>query len=86
MRHRAGWRCDCRTTRRRVGLRASLRRCEGASSLPGWTGWSDYERSWLRGDVVAGITVAAYLIPQVMAYAEVAGLPAVTGLWACSAR
>ena len=31
---------------------------------------------------VAGVTVAAYLIPQVMAYAEVAGLPAVAGLWA----
>ena len=31
---------------------------------------------------VAGVTVAAYLVPQVMAYAEVAGLPAVTGLWA----
>jgi high affinity sulfate transporter 1 len=28
------------------------------------------------------VTVAAYLVPQVMAYAEVAGLPAVTGLWA----
>jgi SulP family sulfate permease len=40
-----------------------------------------YERGWLRGDLVAGITVAAYLIPQVMAYAELAGLPAVTGLW-----
>ena len=41
-----------------------------------------YQRSWLRGDLVAGVTVAAYLIPQVMAYAAVAGLPAVTGLWA----
>ena len=41
-----------------------------------------YERSWLRGDLLAGVTVAAYLLPQVMAYAEVAGLPAVTGLWA----
>jgi SulP family sulfate permease len=41
-----------------------------------------YERSWLRYDVLAGVTVAAYLIPQVMAYAEVAGLPAVVGLWA----
>ena len=37
-----------------------------------------YDRAWLRGDVLAGITVSAYLIPQVMAYAEVAGLPAVT--------
>ena len=41
-----------------------------------------YQRSWLRHDVVAGITVAAYLVPQVMAYATVAGLPPVTGLWA----
>jgi SulP family sulfate permease len=41
-----------------------------------------YRRSWLRGDLVAGVTVAAYLVPQVMAYAGVAGLPPVTGLWA----
>lgn len=48
--------------------------------LPPWT--REYRRGWLRGDVVAGVTVTAYLIPQVMAYAEVAGLPAVVGLWA----
>jgi high affinity sulfate transporter 1 len=41
-----------------------------------------YRRSWLRGDLIAGVTVAAYLIPQVMAYATVAGVPAVAGLWA----
>jgi SulP family sulfate permease len=40
-----------------------------------------YRRGWLRGDVLAGVTITAYLIPQVMAYAEVAGLPAVVGLW-----
>jgi sulfate permease, SulP family len=34
----------------------------------------------LRGDILAGLTVAAYLVPQVMAYAEVAGLPPVVGL------
>ena len=39
-------------------------------------------RSWLRGDLIAGVTVAAYLVPQVMAYATVAGLSPVTGLWA----
>jgi SulP family sulfate permease len=42
----------------------------------------DYRRSWLRGDLIAGATVAAYLIPQVMAYATVAGVPPVAGLWA----
>ncbi|MGY1806274.1 SulP family inorganic anion transporter [Blastococcus sp. SYSU D00669] len=41
-----------------------------------------YERAWLRPDVLAGVGVAAYLVPQVMAYAAVAGLPPVTGLWA----
>ena len=41
-----------------------------------------YRRSWLRGDLLAGVTVAAYLVPQVMAYAGVAGLPPVAGLWA----
>ncbi|MFJ9642022.1 SulP family inorganic anion transporter [Streptomyces sp. NPDC101206] len=41
-----------------------------------------YRRAWLSGDLLAGVTVAAYLVPQVMAYAGVAGLPPVTGLWA----
>jgi len=41
----------------------------------------DYRRSWLRGDLIAGVTVAAYLIPQVMAYATVAGVPPVAGLF-----
>jgi sulfate permease, SulP family len=50
--------------------------------LPGIHVLPHYRRAWLRGDVVAGCTVAAYLVPQVMAYAEVASLPPVTGLWA----
>ena len=50
--------------------------------LPGLARLRRYERGWLRGDLLAGVTVAAYLVPQVMAYAEVAGLPAVVGLWA----
>ncbi len=41
-----------------------------------------YQRSWLRGDLIGGLTVAAYLVPQVMAYASVAGLQPVAGLWA----
>ncbi|HEU4491746.1 MAG TPA: sulfate permease [Jiangellales bacterium] len=57
---------------------------QGARSrlTPGLVRMLRYERSWLRGDIVAGVTVAAYLVPQVMAYAEVAGLPPVVGLWA----
>src|ERR1044071_541627 len=53
-----------------------------ARLLPGLTVLAGYRRTWLRGDLLAGITVAAYLIPQVMAYAGVAGLPPVAGLWA----
>jgi high affinity sulfate transporter 1 len=52
---------------------------------PGLAQFRGYRRGWLRGDVVAGLTVAAYLVPQVMAYATVAGLPAVVGLWAAIA-
>ncbi|GAA4712369.1 SulP family inorganic anion transporter [Phytohabitans rumicis] len=50
--------------------------------LPGLAQLRRYQRSWLRGDLLAGLTVAAYLVPQVMAYAGLAGLPPVTGLWA----
>jgi sulfate permease, SulP family len=50
--------------------------------VPGLRALRNYERAWLRPDVLAGIAVAAYLIPQVMAYAAVAGLPPVVGLWA----
>jgi sulfate permease, SulP family len=50
--------------------------------LPGYYLLRRYQRGWLRGDLLAGVTVAAYLIPQVMAYAEVAGLPPIAGLWA----
>jgi len=50
--------------------------------LPGLGVLLRYDRSWLRGDLLAGITVAAYLIPQVMAYAEIIGLPPEVGLWA----
>ncbi len=49
---------------------------------PGLAVLRGYQRRWLRGDVVAGVTMAAYAVPQLMAYAELAGLPAVVGLYA----
>lgn len=46
------------------------------------TGWlRDYSREWLRGDLVAGLTAAAVVIPKAMAYATVAGLPVQVGLY-----
>ena len=59
---------------------ASRRRLSLARTLPGLDLLRHYERGWLRGDLLAGVTVAAYLVPQVMAYAQIAGLPPVTGL------
>ncbi len=50
--------------------------------LPGTAALRHYQPAWLSGDLLAGLTVAAYLVPQVMAYAQVAGLPPVAGLWA----
>jgi hypothetical protein len=44
-----------------------------------------YDKAWLRGDLIAGVTVAAYLVPQVLAYAGVAGVPPEAGLWAAVA-
>ncbi len=53
-----------------------------ARFAPGLNTLLHYDRAWLRGDLLAGVTVAAYLIPQVMAYAEIAKLPPIVGLWA----
>ena len=49
--------------------------------VPGITAVRTYERSWLRFDLIAGVVLAAILVPQGMAYAELAGLPPVTGLY-----
>ena len=44
-------------------------------------GWlRTYQPGWLRADVVAGLTAAAVVVPQAMAYAAIAGLPLVMGL------
>ncbi len=43
-----------------------------------------YRRADLRPDLLAGATVAAVLVPQAMAYAQIAGLPPETGLYAAT--
>ena len=47
----------------------------GLSQLRGYT------PSWFRADLLAGVTVTAYLVPQCLAYADLAGVPPATGLW-----
>jgi sulfate permease, SulP family len=64
-----------------VGLRRQglARLVPAASWLPG------YERRWLRGDVVAGVAVAALVVPKNLGYAGIAGVPVQNGLYAAAA-
>jgi MFS superfamily sulfate permease-like transporter len=49
--------------------------------VPGLRVFRTYERGWLPRDVIAGIVLVTLLVPQGMAYAELAGLPPITGLY-----
>jgi high affinity sulfate transporter 1 len=42
---------------------------------------STYQRAWLRPDLVAGLTLAAVAVPEVMGYSSIAQMPVVTGLY-----
>jgi high affinity sulfate transporter 1 len=49
--------------------------------VPGLQAVSSYRREWLAKDIVAGVVLTTLLVPQGMAYAELAGLPPITGLY-----
>ncbi|MCK8673407.1 SulP family inorganic anion transporter [Rhodococcus sp. NPDC003382] len=49
--------------------------------MPGLEAVATYRRNWLAKDIVAGIVLSTLLVPQGMAYAELAGLPPITGLY-----
>jgi high affinity sulfate transporter 1 len=49
--------------------------------VPGLQAVSSYRRQWLMKDVIAGVVLTTLLVPQGMAYAELAGLPPITGLY-----
>ncbi len=49
--------------------------------MPGIQAARTYNRGWITKDLIAGIVLCALLVPQGMAYAELAGLPAITGLY-----
>jgi SulP family sulfate permease len=51
--------------------------------IPAFIWLRAYDRSWLRGDVLAGITLAAYLLPAALGDASLANLPPEAGLYAC---
>ncbi len=60
-------------------------RTTGTSRIPilGWL--RSYDRSWLRGDLIAGITVLALVVPKNLGYAGIAGIPVQNGLYAAAA-
>jgi high affinity sulfate transporter 1 len=51
--------------------------------MPAFRWLRTYEKPWLRGDIIAGITLAAYLLPAALGDASLANLPPQAGLYAC---
>lgn len=51
-------------------------------ALPGLEWMRGYHGAWLRPDLIAGVTLAAVIVPIGMAYGQLAGLPPVTGIYA----
>src|SRR5262249_56768099 len=51
--------------------------------IAGWL--PGYDKSWLRGDVAAGIAVTALVVPKNLGYAGIAGVPLENGLYAAAA-
>jgi len=60
-------------------------RASGVSRIPiiGWL--RSYDRRWLRGDLIAGVTVLALVVPKNLGYAGIAGIPVQNGLYAAAA-
>ena len=56
------------------------------SWLPGLQAARSYRREWLARDIIAGVVLITLLVPQGMAYAELAGLPPITGLYTSIGR
>ena len=50
--------------------------------VPGLQTLTQYEPSWLRHDIVAGLVMTTMLVPVGIAYAEASGLPGINGLYA----
>ena len=51
--------------------------------MAGWI--RSYERRWLKGDLIAGVAVAALIVPKNLGYAGIAGIPLQNGLYAAAA-
>ncbi len=58
-------------------------RIERLLPIVGWL--RTYDRAWLRSDLIAGVTVAALIVPKNLGYAGIAGIPLQNGLYAAAA-
>jgi sulfate permease, SulP family len=56
-----------------------------ARSVPAFGWLPDYDRRWLRTDLIAGVAVTALVVPKNLGYAEIAGVPVQNGLYAAAA-
>src|SRR6476469_2090923 len=76
---------NCLDHCRRITPGLMADRATGTSRLPilGWL--RSYDRSWLRGDLIAGVTVLALVVPKNLGYAGIAGIPVQNGLYAAAA-
>src|SRR5262249_41416848 len=72
--------CDARRVRLRT---PSRNRGTRRAVIPAARWLQSYETGWLTGDVLAGLTLAAYLVPSSLGDASLANLPPQTGLYAC---
>ncbi len=72
--HRPSSTLRCRVLRAR-------RLASGAASVPLPRWLHGYQKEWVAPDVIAGLTVAAVVIPKALAYATIAGLPVQVGLY-----
>ena len=70
---------------RAAGHQSAKEHARAARLLPilGWI--RSYDRRWLRGDLIAGVTVAALIVPKNLGYAGIAGVPLQNGLYAAAA-
>ena len=57
----------------------------GPGRVPIFAQLRSYNRSWLRSDLIAGVTVAALIVPKNLGYAGIAGIPLQNGLYAAAA-
>ena len=63
-------------TKTRTRRKGWLRR-----AMPGLDVAATYQKEWFGKDIISGVVLATLLVPQGMAYAELAGLPPITGLY-----